>query len=892
MSRSRPPPSQPVGPSRTNVVAPMTPFFGREADLGAIDDAIRDGARIVTVLGPAGMGKTRVLYRYAESRAGAFLAAGGVWFVDLTAARDVVDLFRAITAALSVRLRVDGPSAVTELARVLGERGPTLVLCDNFEGLSPAAAEALGALSAASPSTVMLVSSRRRLGLAGERVHELAPLAIPEQGALLRETETAEAVRLFVERARAAGHVVGEPELSVVASLVRELEGLPLAIELAAARMRVASPREILARLARGHDVLGGDAGARGAGVRSLKAANARSWDLLADWEASALAQLACFASEVPLAIAEAVVDLSAFPDAPPVLDVLASLRDQSLLARRVEDGETRVRMYASLRELARERLPESEAVAVRVRHRHVVVAHAFDVAERHYRTGEHALFRALERLREDLRAIARDLLGLGTRTAADEADLARVAFALEPSVAAGGNFAELLELLARGAAGAIVVGDTALAARLTIARGAALGVRGENERSIADLERGRELARAAEDRPAQAEALIMLSVRLRQESRLDDAIAAATEAGALVDADAWPRLYGESAVVKGMLLGEVGRADEARRENLRARAIFVAAGNSWSEALALVNLAALAQAAGDFEGAAHDLDQGLAIFRAFGDLRYESRYLGYRATVAHESGAHDEALALYQRALTRGVVLPHSDALWHAGIGVLHAGAGDLAAATDAFAAADASLSRVDAPLFAAAIEVHRGHLDVLAARSARAAESRAECMEKARTRLTRRRHDERSADVRFAARLLARAIEALDARPRDPSVPPRKDQREILWVGASGRAFRLGDSPTVDLSRRGSLRRILEWLASERLARPGVASDWPALLARGWPDERVLVEAGATRVRVAVATLRKLGLARVLVTRDDGYLLSESVDIRPLAEAGPSGV
>ena len=841
----------------SNVVAPLSSFVGREADLEVIEQAFAGGARIVTVLGPGGMGKTRLLYRFAECKSARFSACGGVWFVDLTMARDAFDLCGATARALGLRLtpELDEDARIAFVARVLSEMSAVLLLCDNFEQLGSDATEAVATWCAAAPELAVLVSSRRRLSIAGETVLALEPLETPPAGADDEGClEASDAARLFVDRALAAGHRIDASERRAVVALVRELEGIPLAIELAAARSRIASPRESLERLERGRDIVG---------KRSMQSAIARSWELLSDWEASAIAQCAFFAGDFTLDAAEAVLDVSAFADAPPVLDIIASLRDQSLLAKREVDGTTRFHMYASLREFAGEQLDGTDRPGVEARHRRHFSQAAVRVAETLWKTGDVKQWRSLDAYRDDVLVIFRAMRSASSRSREDLLALAEIVWCMEPSIATTGSIEELLAMLDVGVEAAVTAGDPSgeeqararvLAARLLVARASAYGIRGDSARALADLSHAEALAEALGDDALLAEALTLASLRVRQQGTVSEAIAMVGRAATLAGTDRWPRIEGACSVVRGLLLGEAGRAEDARRANLRARAIFVEAGDTWSEALALANVAQLDQAAGDFEAAERGFDAAIAIFRSFGDRRYEGRYLGYRAALDHERGDIDAAIAGYRRAIVRGVRLAHTDALWHACLGAALATTRDLHAARAELELAEGMLARVDAPMFAAALALHRGHLDHACAPPLLAAAA----------------YVDRSEDVRFAARLLERALAGSATSPL------------ALTVGPAARSFQLGSEPVVDLSRRGSLHRILDWLVTRRVEAPGVSSDWQVLLEHGWPNERVMVEAGATRVRVAVATLRKLGLARVLVTRDDGYLLSEHVVVR----------
>lgn len=228
--------------------APPTSFIGRRAALRALAESLAR-SRLVTVLGPPGTGKTRLVTQYVLSLEGAAEApAGGALFCDLSEATTadgvLARLSQAFAAPLGESLPLDESKRRFEAA--LAATKPMLVILDNYEQLVRCAAFLLpDFLAAAPPETRFLVTSRERLGVPGETLFDLAPLALPEGG-----KPDSEAVELFVERARAASSAFqpGEAELRDVAKLVRLLDGLPLAIELAAARVRILAPAELIER--------------------------------------------------------------------------------------------------------------------------------------------------------------------------------------------------------------------------------------------------------------------------------------------------------------------------------------------------------------------------------------------------------------------------------------------------------------------------------------------------------------------------------------------------------------------------------------------------------------------------------------------------------------------
>ena len=303
----------------TNLGEERDAFVGRKAELLALAHTLESGARLINVVGAGGSGKTRLVRRYARAWLGDW--PGGVWFCDLCEARTHDGILFAVATALGVPLK--GGDAVAQLGRAIAARGRCLVVLDNFEQVAGLAPATLGPWLDGTTEAAFVVTSRERLHLPGERLLPLEPLAL-----------ASEAVDLFEVRGRAH-----RPDFAVVADnraaieeVVRLLDGLPLAIELAAARLRVLSPAQLVRRLHDRFSVLGGASGAA-ARQATLRAAIDWSWQLLLPWEKAAFAQCSVFEGGFTLASAEAVLDLAPWPDAPPAVDAVQSLVDKSCCA-------------------------------------------------------------------------------------------------------------------------------------------------------------------------------------------------------------------------------------------------------------------------------------------------------------------------------------------------------------------------------------------------------------------------------------------------------------------------------------------------------------------------------------------------------------------------------
>ena len=696
----------PVREVRHSLPAERDAFVGRAAALAELSRHAQSGARLVSVLGLGGTGKTRLVTRFGWSWLGDF--PGGVWFCDLVAARGVDGIVYAVAQGLDVPL--GGGDPVTQLGHAIAGRGPCLVILDNFEQVARHAAQTLGPWLDRASKACFMVTTREVLGLAGEQVLALAPLP------------HAEGEALFMQRAVAAapGFRATAEDQAAITPLVDLLDGLPLAIELAAARVRLMSPRMLLQRMGERFKLLT-SSGNRVDRQATLRATLDWSWDLLHSAERAALAQLSVFEGGFTLESAEAVLDLTAIAAAPWVVDVIGSLVDKSLVRPR---GADRFDLLVTVHVYAAERLQQDalhvgsgQQALTAAQRRHVdwfaglgpvrategrceeldnlVVAcrRAVALAEGDLAAGAlEGAAAALGRrgpydagvsLGEAVCAIP----GLQGRAAANalrilsgfhlncrRPDLARAlqAQALEHAVAADDRLclARLSALMAMQLLREGKPDEGKTESRQTIALARSLGdrrVEGRAQLTLGALEVrtghftaaqesfSRALALAAElgDLRMRGGILHSLSALLGQLGHQDQAIDSLEEALAIAR-EADDRLgQGDALGSLGWSYFLQGRHEESLKTSMSALELQRELGSVQKQGTSLCNLAIARVALGQTEQAQADFEGAIAIAREIGDKHYEGQYLAYFALLQAQQGRHDQAMNCLDRGET-----------------------------------------------------------------------------------------------------------------------------------------------------------------------------------------------------------------------------------------------
>ncbi|MFI7638259.1 BTAD domain-containing putative transcriptional regulator [Nonomuraea sp. NPDC049400] len=398
----RPPAPQVRVRPRGNVRAPRTSFIGREAELDQLA-ALLGQARIVTLVGPGGAGKTRLATEVA------LRSAEAAWMVELAPVSDLNEVLGTVLDALELRddrppyrMPADGTDPVAQVAEAVAGR-PALLVLDNCEHLIDAAAEVAERLLTECPDLRVLATSREPLNLPGEHLAPIPPLAPPPVGASPGQAETYPSVRLLLDRAGAArpGFAIDDDNVAAVVALCRRLDGMPLAIELAAARLRTMTPQQLADRIGDRFKLLTGGSRTALPRQQTLRAVVEWSWDLLGEEERVLARRLGVFAGGATLEAVEEVCGGAA--------DVLGALADKSLVQ---VSPEGRYSMLETIRAYALERLAEAGEVG-EYRGRHA--AYLLDLAERavpQLRTGAQTAW--IERLspeRDDFAAALRWLI-------------------------------------------------------------------------------------------------------------------------------------------------------------------------------------------------------------------------------------------------------------------------------------------------------------------------------------------------------------------------------------------------------------------------------------------------------------------------------------------------
>ena len=600
-------PSVPL-PAAPPMPVPLTPLLGRDHDVAAITSLLAAGSvRLLTLLGPGGVGKTRLAQHLAAELADQF--RDGVAFVTLASLHDPALVLPSIAAVLQLR-EVAGQPLHAVVHDSLRTRQVLLVL-DNFEHLMPAASD-VAALLAACPELTLLVTSRAPLRIRREQGYAVQPLAVPPLAHLptVPDVAVSPSVQMFVDRARAAapGFALTQSNAAAIAAICRRLNGLPLAIELAAARVRLLAPTALLARLDRALPLL--TRGARDVPERqqTMRGTIQWSYDLLDSQEQALFHRLSVFVGAWTLEAVEAL-EAQTLDGADATLDLLSRLVEQSLVVADLAGDESRYWMLEPVREYAQEQLEAvGETDAVREWHARVFLRIAEQTAPKLWGHSDRTLLHRL----------------------AAEYDNLRAALHWSLSTPAGAE----------------------IGLRLAASLARFWYLNGDWSEGRSWLERALEQTPALPPAPARATAL-------HGAGRLAHAQTAYAQATTRYEASL--QLYRELGDQEGMVraLYDSGSLAQAQGDYARAVALgeeclrlYRAQGNTWGTAHALYQLGVVALEQGDYGQAVQLGEESLPLFRRVGTKGGIACALNVIGLAVQARGDWERAAALHEEAL------------------------------------------------------------------------------------------------------------------------------------------------------------------------------------------------------------------------------------------------
>ena len=590
----------------TNLPEQLTSFIGREKEMAEIK-ALLDKTRLLTLAGSGGTGKTRLALQTAAEVLEQ--QPDGVWLVELASLSDPALVAQTVAGALAIR-EAPGEPITETLLSALKDKQMLLVL-DNCEHLLDASARLVDALLRSCPKVSVLASSREALGIAGERAYRVPSLSAPDLKQVYTPDSVSkyESVRLFIDRAVAArsDFTVTSQNAPALASVCHRLDGIPLAIELAAARVRAMPLEQIEARLDSRFRLLTGGSRTALPRQQTLRALIDWSYDLLDDQERALLCRLSVFAGGWRLEAAETVCAGEGFEEWE-VLDVLTSLVDKSLVVFEERGEKGWFRLLETVRQYARDRLVESgESDTIRGRHRDYFLALAEESEPKLTGAEQGEWFQRLEEEHENLRAALDWSL-----TEAESSECLRLCGALQ-------RFWWKRGYLSEGWKWCLEALNKAGASDRTPERAKALYAAGTMAINLGDT--------------ASAQDLCVESLSIRME--IGDR----------------PGMAG-SLIGLGSVAARRGELPEARTRYEEGLQIFREIGERRGIAMALNNLGTVAADQGDKTATRGYYEEGLLLYREIGDRSGVAMALHNLGTAALEQGDYTAARAYFEEGL------------------------------------------------------------------------------------------------------------------------------------------------------------------------------------------------------------------------------------------------
>jgi len=858
---------------------------------------LRGQTRLLTIVGPSGVGKTRLARRVMDELEGGEPRFESIEFCNLVGAANRSDAQAAI-------VRVLGPprDVAPQLAKVKGlARGRRLLVLDNVDVLVREVAPLVEELLLHQEGLQILVTSVVPLGLRQEVCFELGSLDVDD------------AVELYLDRIhrlRANRDGVAEDRASIV-ELVARLDRIPLAIELAAARSTVLPPRVLLSQMDQRFELLRSGRPGRHS---SLYQALTLTWELLTDLEREALARASVFVGGFSLEAAEAILGGKGVN----VVSLLDGLRSKAFLQLDESAEQPRFWPYESVRAYSALRLGEAGVNEEESRRRH---------QEFFLREGEHHAARAVGA--HGLRSIhwlvaeSENILAAHRwASASDPAVAGRLGLVLAPVLEFLGPHPSEMEILESTRLALVKARDPRLLLRLAWFRGHALlrhGMTveaareteeslalarrlksrssegyllmnqallrvfdGENDEALAQMNAVLAIAREIGDRDLEGRAFMGMGMLEEHRSRFDAAMAHLGEALRVYRLEGNLKMEASVHFTIGATWSHRLQFGRARQATEQARAIFRKIGDRAGEGYVLVNLGAIYLNAGQLEEAERSTTAGLRLDGAKGRRRFESQALFNLGLIALERGDTRlaeqqllEAIALYEEFGDR-----RHRARCLCFVAAAEANLGRTEEARRSLDEARAFFEQLGDEVVLGAFDVFEGILE--------AAEARKLATHSAYTRKAALLRERAMARQELAASgglpsssMLALGLRILEKGLASATYEAERAQPESFTVGPEGRWFQPEGGDRVDLRRRHALRGVLLGLVRHRLESPGSGLSLGELFELGWAGEMIQASSASKRVYTAIWSLRSLGLSTALVHQGEGYMIDPSVSV-----------
>jgi predicted ATPase len=640
------PSAEPVAPKH-NLPLQLTSFIGREKEIAELKELLGT-TRLLTLSGAGGCGKTRLAMQVAGDLLESY--SDGIWLVELAALAEPGLVPQTVANVLGLKEQ-QGRSLTQTINQHLASKHLLLVL-DNAEHLLAACAQMVDVVLRQCAGVVILVTSRERLGTAGELTYRVPSLSVPDpkQDATPEELSAYESARLFIERARLQRphFAVTAQNAPALASVCHRLDGIPLAIELAAPRVRSMSVEEVNRRLDRLFGLLTGGSPTALPRQRTLRATIDWSYDLLSDAEQALLCRLSVFSGGWTLAGAEQVCTGEGVDDVE-ALDLLTSLSDKNLVVADEQDDATRYRLLETVREYARDRLRErGDEARWQSGHLAYFLALAEEAEPQLTGSDQQAWLDRLEAEHDNLRSA----LSRSAAVASDAAGGLRLAGALWRFWLVHGYLFEgrrsLVEQLA------LAADPSTWQARAKALHGAGVLARNQGDYPAAGLLHEESLAIRRQHGNRRGIAASLNSLGNVASERGDHAAARSFHEEGMAIYRALDDRHGTASALNnlGIAIMYSGDFPAARVLFEESRALCRELGYRWGTAASLMNMAMVARETGDLAAARELYEAGEAIYQELGDARSTARASREVALVMCDQGNYEGAQSLLEKSL------------------------------------------------------------------------------------------------------------------------------------------------------------------------------------------------------------------------------------------------